>query len=93
MDTFNIYIKNLLGAVVALNWIARSMQEESRAVYRHSVACAVQPLEVVQSQTWASKIFEGHLTPAGKCSETQVQRVRFLPPGFSVRRLISLQRY
>lgn len=71
MDIFNIYITNLLGAVVILNWIARSVQEKPRAVYRHSVVCAVQPLEGVQSQTWASKVFDRHLTPVVKCSETQ----------------------
>lgn len=80
MNTFNIYIKNLSGALVILNWRARSVREKSRAVYRHSVACTVQALDVVHSQTWASKISDRHLTPAEKCAETQVQWVRPLPP-------------
>ena len=39
MDIFNICIKNLLGAVVILNWIVRHVQAKSWAVY--TALCSV----------------------------------------------------
>lgn len=88
MDTFNIYIKNLLGAVVILNWIARTVWEKSRAVYRHSVACAIQPLRLFRVKLGLQK----SLTDIWLLQEN-AQKHRSLPPGFSVRRLVSLQCY
>lgn len=83
--------------MVILNWIVRHMQAKSWAAYRalrrvHYAVCITGTLEVVQSQIWASKIFDRHLTPVVKYSETQAERTKSLF-FFSVSLLISLLHY
>ena len=60
---------------------------------RPYAVCITGTLEVVQSQIWASKIFDRHLTPVVKYSETQAERTKSLPFFFSVSLLISLLPY
>lgn len=91
MDVFNIYIKNLLGSVVILNWIVRHAQANPRVVYRSAQQCVPDSfLRLFKVKLELRKIIDRHLSPAVKCSETQDQWIRSFHPCFAVSLLTCL---